>query len=282
MDIVSTTLRATVGALFVGHGTQKLLGWFGGPGLDATGDAFESMGLAPGRANAIAAGAAEAGGGLLLASGKATPLATATLSGTMITAIRHAHLKNGPWAQDGGFEFPLVLGLAVVAIAEERSDTWKALGALALGAAGSVAISELGKRAAAGEEPTPEEVREPRAAGAAAADATLADAELAAAPLAEPTDQLVAREEAAAAAEAGGVGGPTPPRSGSDPAMRAVEEAGGGEAEGFEMAQADLVANATHADGHGAPLLDRIDEEGDDAAADPVYGEADEARPPER
>lgn len=33
MDLGRTALRLVIGPLFVGHGTQKLFGWFGGPGL---------------------------------------------------------------------------------------------------------------------------------------------------------------------------------------------------------------------------------------------------------
>jgi putative oxidoreductase len=66
-------LRVTVGSIFVEHGTQKLFGWFGGHGPDGTGQFFESIGLRPGRPNAIAAGAAEAGGGLMLGLGFCDP-----------------------------------------------------------------------------------------------------------------------------------------------------------------------------------------------------------------
>ena len=62
-------LRTVIGGLFIGHGTQKLFGWFGGGGLDATGQGFEAIGLAPGRRNALIAGLAESGGGALLALG---------------------------------------------------------------------------------------------------------------------------------------------------------------------------------------------------------------------
>ena len=37
MKLGRLLLRLTVGLFFVGHGTQKLFGWFGGHGLDATG-----------------------------------------------------------------------------------------------------------------------------------------------------------------------------------------------------------------------------------------------------
>ena len=48
-------LRVTVGALFFGHGTQKLFGWFGGSGPDRAAEGFEKMGLRPGKPNAVAA-----------------------------------------------------------------------------------------------------------------------------------------------------------------------------------------------------------------------------------
>ncbi len=109
MKFARTILRVTVGLLFVGHGTQKLFGWFGGGGLDATAGGFESMGLAPGRQNAIAGGGAEAVGGALLTAGLFTPAAVGSLIGVMITAIRTVHLPNGPWAANGGYEYNLVL-----------------------------------------------------------------------------------------------------------------------------------------------------------------------------
>ncbi len=71
------------------------------------------MELRPGTAHAFAAGAAEAGGGVLLAAGAATPLGAAAISGTMITAIRKVHAPKGPWVTEGGYEYNLVL-LAVV------------------------------------------------------------------------------------------------------------------------------------------------------------------------
>ena len=59
----------------------------------------------------------------------------------------------------------------------------------------------------------------------------------------------------------------------SDPAMQPVYEAGGGEAEGFEQAEAALIENATHGDGEGDPADDAFEPEDDRATAD--YGEAD-------
>lgn len=113
-----TTLRAVVGGLFIGHGSQKLFGAFGGDGLEATGQGFEQMGLKPGRQMASAAGASELVGGSLLAMGAATPLAAAMLTGTMATAISKVHLKNGVWVTDGGFEYNAVLIAAVFALTD--------------------------------------------------------------------------------------------------------------------------------------------------------------------
>ena len=73
MKLGRLILRLIVGGYFFGHGTQKLFGWFGGHGPEGTGQFFESIGLRPGKRHALAAGAAEAGGGALLVVGAATP-----------------------------------------------------------------------------------------------------------------------------------------------------------------------------------------------------------------
>ena len=55
---------------------------------------------------------------------------------------------------------------------------------------------------------------------------------------------------------------------------RAVEEAGGGEAEGFELAEADLIEHASHADQHSTQPILR-DAGHVEEALDATYGEAD-------
>ncbi|HET8978195.1 MAG TPA: DoxX family protein [Solirubrobacteraceae bacterium] len=118
MKLGRLILRLVVGGYFFGHGTQKLFGWFGGHGPEGTGQFFESLGLRPGKRHAMAAGAAEAGGGALLVLGAATPLAASVLTATMITAINRVHLKNGPWVTNQGYEYNLVLIAATLALAE--------------------------------------------------------------------------------------------------------------------------------------------------------------------
>jgi putative oxidoreductase len=146
MKLLRLTLRALIGGLFIGHGTQKLFGWFGGHGLGGTSGFFESLGLKPGKRNAIAAGAAEAGGGALFASGLALPLAGAAITGTMTTAIRHVHGEKGPWTTDGGWEYNAVLIGATLAIVEDECGLGWALASGIAGAAGSLAISQLAER----------------------------------------------------------------------------------------------------------------------------------------
>lgn len=136
MKPLHLSLRLLVGGLFAGHGAQKLFGAFGGHGIDGTGQFFDSLGIKPGREAAIAAGAAELGGGALLALGIANPVAGAALTGTMVQAIRSVHAPKGPWVTDGGWEYNAVLIAAVAAILEEGSGPLWTLGALAAGAVG--------------------------------------------------------------------------------------------------------------------------------------------------
>ena len=110
--------RLTIGGLFVGHGTQKLFGWFGGHGPDATAETMEKLELRPGRRHALAAGISETGGGALLALGALTPAAAAMLSGTMFTAIRKVHFKKGLWNTGGGYEYNLTLIATLAALVE--------------------------------------------------------------------------------------------------------------------------------------------------------------------
>jgi putative oxidoreductase len=148
--------RLTIGGLFVGHGTQKLFGWFGGPGPEGTAQMMDKLELRPARRHALAAGLSETVGGGLLALGALTPAASALLSGTMFTAIRKVHFPKGLWNTGGGYEYNLTLIAALAALVEcgpgslsvdralgiERRGSGWALAAVAAGALGSaVAIA---------------------------------------------------------------------------------------------------------------------------------------------
>ena len=111
-------LRTLMGVLFMGHGLQKLRGWFGGYGIEGTAGFFESIGLKPGKRHATAAGVAETAGGAALALGLATPVAAASLIGVMTTAVKTVHLEKGPWVSDGGWEYNAVVIAALAALVE--------------------------------------------------------------------------------------------------------------------------------------------------------------------
>ena len=144
-------LRVAVGVVLVSHGTQKLLGWFGGHGPRTTGAVFEMVGYHPGVFFAVIAGLSEAGGGSLLALGFLTPLAGAAVIGVMLNAAS-SFRDRGPWIINGGWEYTVVLatvgasialtgpGTASVdnAIGLHWSTAW-GIGGIALGVAAAVA-----------------------------------------------------------------------------------------------------------------------------------------------
>jgi putative oxidoreductase len=154
MALVRTLLRVLIGGLFVGHGTQKLFGWFGGHGPEGTGQFFDQIGIRPGKRQAIVAGASEAGGGALLAVGLLTPLAGAMLTAVMSQAVRSLKLDKGPFAQDGGWELEVLFAAAALTFVEigpgpisldpalgtEHTGTGWALLALGAGLAGPVLL----------------------------------------------------------------------------------------------------------------------------------------------
>lgn len=107
-------VRIVVGLLFIGHGAQKLFGWFGGPGLGGMAGWLRSMGLPAAFGIAVFTGLCEFVGGLLFALGGLTPFAALALSASMLGAITTVHWPHGLWAQNNGFEYPLVL-LAIAA-----------------------------------------------------------------------------------------------------------------------------------------------------------------------
>ena len=116
-------LRAGLGGVLAAHGAQKLFGWFGGHGLTGTAAAFEQMGFAPGRPSALAAGLGEAGGGLLIALGLATPAAGAAAAATMIPATA-VHAPSGFFATGGGYEYPALLGVSAATLTLIGPGDW--------------------------------------------------------------------------------------------------------------------------------------------------------------
>jgi putative oxidoreductase len=145
MELGLLVLRVVIGALFFGHGAQKLFGWFGGYGLAGTGGFFEQIGFPHGKRQAALAGLAEAGGGVLLALGLLTPLAAALITSVMVVAVSKVHFAKGVWNQDGGFEYNLVLVAAAFALAAVGAGSWSLDNVLNLDVAGTGwALAALG------------------------------------------------------------------------------------------------------------------------------------------
>lgn len=110
--LAALALRIPVGIIFMAHGAQKLFAWFGGYGLEGTGQWMASIGLAPGYLMALLAGSAEFFGGVALLIGLLVRPAAAVLAVTMLVAIFSVHAANGLFMSNNGYEF----GLALLAV----------------------------------------------------------------------------------------------------------------------------------------------------------------------
>jgi len=108
---VEPAIRVAAGLLLVPHGSQKLFGWFGGYGLEATGQFFESIGYPA--SMALVVGLVEFVGGLLLALGLGTRIAAGFIAGFLAVAVVQ-HSSAGFFWNDGGFEYPLLWSLVAL------------------------------------------------------------------------------------------------------------------------------------------------------------------------
>jgi len=120
--------RVVIGLVMAAHGAQKLLGWFGGYGLNKTGELLGQLGFRPGRALAAAASITEITSGLLVALGVLGPVGPALMISVMIVAMS-VHWEHGLLATNNGVELPLLyattaLGLALAGYGRYSLDAW--------------------------------------------------------------------------------------------------------------------------------------------------------------
>jgi putative oxidoreductase len=116
-------IRVVLGVIFFAHGSQKLLGWFGGEGLVGTAQIFEApYGLFPGILWVFLAALTEFFGSLLVFSGLMTRLGALGLAVVMATAIVKVHL--GSFFNPEGIEFPLALLGASLALVIYGGGRW--------------------------------------------------------------------------------------------------------------------------------------------------------------
>lgn len=152
-DLGLLILRLVVGLTFAAHGAQKAFGWWSGPKFGGWRAGIESMALRPAAFWAFVSMVAELVGGVLLAAGLTTPLATAALIAQSLVIIVLVHLPKGFWNRTGGIEFPLSLAAGVVALAGTGPGSASLDGVLGVSYSGEVrglliAVGILGALAA--------------------------------------------------------------------------------------------------------------------------------------
>jgi putative oxidoreductase len=154
-------LRFVMGLTMAAHGSQKLFGWFEGPGRAGTTGMFTKLGFRWPAVMALMAGAAEFFGGILFAAGLVTPFAAIALIVVMLNAVIAVHWQKGFFATAGGYEYNLAIiaiatGVSAIGpgtdsvdnalgIAGTLSGEWWALIVLVGAAAVSIATTTLGR-----------------------------------------------------------------------------------------------------------------------------------------
>jgi putative oxidoreductase len=115
-DVGLLILRVVTGLIWCGHGTQKLFGWFGAKRRGTLEAEFAHFGYYPPLLFGRLAGTCEVVGGLLLATGFATPVGAGLLICVAVQATA-VWWPNGVWMQDNGYEYLLILGAISVMFA---------------------------------------------------------------------------------------------------------------------------------------------------------------------
>jgi putative oxidoreductase len=109
--------RLVLGLLLAAHGAQKLFGWFGGYGLNATSEFMVQLGFPKGRFFAGLSGLGEFTAGLLIALGFLGPVGPAIAVAGMLVAMRTVHRTHGLFAMNNGIELPLLYATGATAFA---------------------------------------------------------------------------------------------------------------------------------------------------------------------
>jgi putative oxidoreductase len=135
-DLGLAVLRVALAVVFVAHGSHKLFGLWGGPnvgpgGLTATAEHLTRIGLGPATVMAVAAGAVQLAGGILLGAGLFTRWASAALLGYIAIGIWKEHARWGfflNWVGEhgrgNGIEYSVVLAGALVCLILAGSGRW--------------------------------------------------------------------------------------------------------------------------------------------------------------
>ena len=155
-------VRLIIGCMMTAHGAQKLLGWFGGSGMQQTREFMVQLGFPKGGLFATAAALGEMTSGVLVAIGFLGPVGPALMIAVLLVAMLSVHWHNGLWAMKNGVELPLVyatsaLGLALTGFGwfsvdallgiGDWFDTKPTLMILAIGVVGGIASAAMRQKA---------------------------------------------------------------------------------------------------------------------------------------
>ncbi|MEZ5262740.1 MAG: DoxX family protein [Acidimicrobiia bacterium] len=130
INFVLLVLRVGLGVTMALHGWNKVR-----KGIAGTAGWFQSIGMRPGRLNALMAAYTEMGGGALLAIGLLTPVAAAAMIGLMGVAYWVAHKENGFFIfnPNQGWEYVFIIGIAALAVGGIGPGEWSLDNAIGLG-----------------------------------------------------------------------------------------------------------------------------------------------------
>ncbi len=117
LDLGLFILRLMLGLTFMGHGSQKLFGWFKGGGWKGTQKMVAGMGSRPVWFWALLSGLSEFGGGLLLVLGLLSPIGSLGIIAAMSIAVFKVHWRSGFWVTNHGIEYPLTNLVAALTLA---------------------------------------------------------------------------------------------------------------------------------------------------------------------
>jgi putative oxidoreductase len=150
IDVAALLMRAVLGFVFVGHGAQKLFGWFGGGGISGTTDFFTFIDVPAPHLMAVVVGLTEFFGGLLILVGLLTVPFSLALVLDMVGAIATFNHAHGFFVEspEGGWELNFVLIGLLGALALVGARRWSVDQAIGLGratAAGAPAVRRADK-----------------------------------------------------------------------------------------------------------------------------------------
>jgi putative oxidoreductase len=117
MDFALLIVRLLLGLGLAAHGAQKLFGWYGGSGVNKTGEFFVQLGWNQGRFFAAGAGLGEFGGGVLVALGFLGPIGPALMILVMLVAALTVHVHNGFFVTKNGWEMPMLYAVGAMLLA---------------------------------------------------------------------------------------------------------------------------------------------------------------------